>query len=300
MLVAKERDGKITETFGWDGIGLLAKDGVVYANEAHVSGGVPLAAVHAGSENAEMQYFDSDYLGTTTAVYSADGQVDAKLVGSYGAGSEFGELRFTGKPYDADLDAHVFPYRNYKSEAGSWASADPAGFPDGPNQHYYAAVPTMGLDPLGLLDMRISTEPEYHLLGSPWEIGREPHETYGSWQVYDDPLYEERLMVVEYNQDQEARYYREYRGFEWRVISVATGVAISVGIAANFPTASALAASAAAGVGTEIVTSQFISDLGWYRDSSISNDYLAQTSISHPDQVSLAYWNETEWESREL
>jgi RHS repeat-associated protein len=150
MLVAKERDGKITETFGWDGIGLLAKDGVVYANEAHVSGGVPLAAVHAGSENAEMQYFDSDYLGTTTAVYSADGQVDAKLVGSYGAGSEFGELRFTGKPYDADLDAHVFPYRNYKSEAGSWASADPAGFPDGPNQHYYACVPTMALDPMGL------------------------------------------------------------------------------------------------------------------------------------------------------
>jgi RHS repeat-associated protein len=150
MLVAKERDGKIIETFGWDGIGLLAKDGVVYANEAHVSGGVPLAAIHAGSETAEIEYFDSDYLGTTTAVYSADGQVDAKLVGSYGAGSESSELRFTGKPYDADLDAHVFPYRNYKSEAGRWASADPAGFPDGPNQHYYACVPTTGLDPLGL------------------------------------------------------------------------------------------------------------------------------------------------------
>jgi RHS repeat-associated protein len=153
MLVAKERDGKITETFGWDGIGLLAKNDTVYANESHVSGGVPLAAVHAGSENAEMQYFDSDYLGTTTAVYSADGQVDAKLVGSYGAGSESSELRFTGKPYDADLDAHVFPYRNYKSEAGRWASADPAGFPDGPNQHYYACVPTMGLDPLGLIQL---------------------------------------------------------------------------------------------------------------------------------------------------
>jgi|GEM_PF-2134452 len=154
MLVAKERDGQIIETFGWDGIGLLAKNETVYANEAHISGGVPLAAIDAGSEGAEMQYFDSDYLGTTTAVYSASGEVDAKLASSFGAGTESGELRFTGKPYDADLDAHVFPYRNYKSEAGNWASADPAGFPDGPNQHYYAAVPTMGVDPLGLWQAR--------------------------------------------------------------------------------------------------------------------------------------------------
>jgi RHS repeat-associated protein len=157
MLVAKERDGQIVETFGWDGIGLIAKDGVVYANEAHVSGGVPLAAIDAGSESAELQYFDSDYLGTTTAVYSATGEVDAKLAGSFGAGTESDEVRFTGKPYDADLDAHVFPYRNYKSEAGRWASADPAGFPDGPNQHYYACVPTMGLDPLGLITYEIVT-----------------------------------------------------------------------------------------------------------------------------------------------
>jgi RHS repeat-associated protein len=150
MLVAKERDGQIIETFGWDGIGLLAKNETVYASEAHISGGVPLAAIDAGSESAVMQYFDSDYLGTTTAVYSASGEVYTHLASSFGAGTESGELRFTGKPYDADLDAHVFPFRNYKAEAGNWASADPAGFPDGSNQHYYAAVPTMRLDPLGL------------------------------------------------------------------------------------------------------------------------------------------------------
>jgi len=150
MLVAKERDGKIIETFGWDGIGLIAKDETVYVNESHVSGGVPLAAIDAADQEAELQYYDSDYLGTTTAVYSAEGDVEAKLVGSYGAGGESDELRFTGKPYDADLDAHVFPYRNYRADVGRWVSADPAGFPDGPNQHYYAPVPTMGLDPLGL------------------------------------------------------------------------------------------------------------------------------------------------------
>ena len=134
----------------WLHIGLLAKNETVYANEAHISGGVPLASIDASSDGAEMQYFDSDYLGTTTAVYSASGEVDVRLASSFGAGTESDELRFTGKPYDADLDAHVFPYRNYKAEVGNWASADPAGFPDGPNQHYYAAVPTMGLDPLGL------------------------------------------------------------------------------------------------------------------------------------------------------
>ncbi|MGJ3243895.1 MAG: RHS repeat-associated core domain-containing protein [Opitutales bacterium] len=55
-----------------------------------------------------------------------------------------------GKPYDEDLQAHVFPYRNYSSALGRWTSADPLGFPDGPNRHFYAPVPTVGLDPLGL------------------------------------------------------------------------------------------------------------------------------------------------------
>ncbi|MGJ3244212.1 MAG: hypothetical protein ACFE0O_14815, partial [Opitutales bacterium] len=55
-----------------------------------------------------------------------------------------------GKPYDEDLQAHVFPYRDDSSALGRWTSADPLGFPDGPNRHFYAPVPTMGLDPLGL------------------------------------------------------------------------------------------------------------------------------------------------------
>ncbi|MGJ3244404.1 MAG: hypothetical protein ACFE0O_15795 [Opitutales bacterium] len=58
-----------------------------------------------------------------------------------------------GKPYDQDREAHVFPYRNDSSDLGRWTSADPLGFPDGPNRHFYAPVPTMGLDPLGLLQI---------------------------------------------------------------------------------------------------------------------------------------------------
>ncbi|MGE9289375.1 MAG: RHS repeat-associated core domain-containing protein, partial [Puniceicoccales bacterium] len=58
--------------------------------------------------------------------------------------------RFTGKPYDEDLQAYVFPFRNYSAKLARWSSVDPAGFPDGPNRHFYAPVPTAGLDPMGL------------------------------------------------------------------------------------------------------------------------------------------------------
>jgi RHS repeat-associated protein len=149
MLVGKERNGQMIETLGWDGIGLLAKGDTVYANEAHISGGTPLVSIDSGGKST---YFDHDYLGTTTATYSEDGATDVHLTGSLGRGSETSNVRFTGKPYDEDLGAHVFPFRNYRSDAGRWTSADPAGFPDGPNQHFYAPVPTTGLDPWGLYE----------------------------------------------------------------------------------------------------------------------------------------------------
>ena len=57
--------------------------------------------------------------------------------------------RFTGKPYDEDLQAYVFPYRNYDEKSARWRSSDPAGYPDGMNQYFYAGVPTLGLVILG-------------------------------------------------------------------------------------------------------------------------------------------------------
>ena len=65
--------------------------------------------------------------------------------------------RFTGKPYDEDLQADVFPFRNYSAKLARWTSADPARFPDGPNRHFYAPVPTSGLDPMGLATFIKST-----------------------------------------------------------------------------------------------------------------------------------------------
>ena len=33
--------------------------------------------------------------------------------------------RFTGKPYDEDLQAYVFPYRNYDASTARWRSSPP-------------------------------------------------------------------------------------------------------------------------------------------------------------------------------
>lgn len=59
--------------------------------------------------------------------------------------------RFTGKPYDEDLQAYIFPYRNYDASTARWRSSDTAGYSGGPNQHFYAGTPTLGLDILGTL-----------------------------------------------------------------------------------------------------------------------------------------------------
>lgn len=64
--------------------------------------------------------------------------------------------RFTGKPYDEDLQAYVFPYRNYDASTARWRSSDPAGYPDGINNQFYAAVPTYTIDMLGTWIVNIS------------------------------------------------------------------------------------------------------------------------------------------------
>ena len=50
-----------------------------------------------------------------------------------------------------NLQAYVFPYRNYDASTARWRSSDTAGYSGGPNQHFYAGTPTLGLDILGTL-----------------------------------------------------------------------------------------------------------------------------------------------------
>jgi RHS repeat-associated protein len=58
---------------------------------------------------------------------------------------------FTGKPYVADAGGYIYKYRTYNPEMSRWTSADPSGFPDGPNNKVYAPVPTIQIDQTGLM-----------------------------------------------------------------------------------------------------------------------------------------------------
>jgi len=57
---------------------------------------------------------------------------------------------YTGKPFDSSSGSYLFKYRSYDPEISRWTSADPSGFPDGPNNTVYAPRPTSEIDPMGL------------------------------------------------------------------------------------------------------------------------------------------------------
>ena len=101
-----------------------------------------------------IRYHEHDFLGTT--LWSMD--TKGNRVKDYQDTTIFGEgsiqkdrsARFTGKPYDEDLQAYVFPYRNYDASTARWRTSDPAGYPDGINQHFYVCNPTTNIDVYGL------------------------------------------------------------------------------------------------------------------------------------------------------
>lgn len=139
----------------WDGLALIRRGSDIYVNEPHVSGGVPIL-----SKTVEgVRYHEHDFLGTT--LWSMD--TKGNLVKDYQDTTIFGEgsiqkdrsARFTGKLYDEDLQAYVFPYRNYDASTARWRSSDPAGYPDGINNQFYAAIPTYVVDILGLANAQL-------------------------------------------------------------------------------------------------------------------------------------------------
>ena len=150
MLAQKTFHDGSTEVWVWDGLALIRRGSDIYVNEPHISGGVPILS----KTDEGVRYHEHDFPGTT--LWSTD--TKGNLVKDYQDTTIFGEgsiqkdrsARFTGKPYDEDLQAYVFPYRNYDEKSARWRSADPAGYPDGLNQHFYAAVPTLEIDTMGL------------------------------------------------------------------------------------------------------------------------------------------------------
>lgn len=110
-----------------------------------------LAGSTLGNLAARERWHVYDALGNTVISVNADAIVAAIESTAFGeTRTPTAGARFTGKPYDADLGAHVFPFRNYRSDVGRWTSADPCGFPDGANGQAYAPVPVSNIDPLGL------------------------------------------------------------------------------------------------------------------------------------------------------
>lgn len=149
MLASKiSSDGKV-ENWIWDGLALIRRGKDIHVNEPHISGGVPIVSRTSDG----TQFHESDFLGTTLWSIDAKGNVV-----SFQNDTIFGDgtiktnrcARFTGKPYDEDLQAYVFPYRNYDASTARWRSSDPAGYPDGMNQHFYACNPTTNIDVYGL------------------------------------------------------------------------------------------------------------------------------------------------------
>ena len=150
MLASKIQSDVRLENWVWDGLALIRRGSDIYVNEPHISGGVPILS----KTDEGVRYHEHDFLGTT--LWSTD--TKGNLVKDYQDTTIFGEgsmqkdrsARFTGKPYDEDLQAYVFPYRNYDASTARWRSSDPAGYPDGVNQHFYACVPTWMVDIYGL------------------------------------------------------------------------------------------------------------------------------------------------------
>jgi RHS repeat-associated protein len=97
-------------------------------------------------------YFISDRLATTVASIDARGIINRMETDAFGAPIAKGThpTRYTGKPWDEDIGAYIFPYRNYRPDEARWMTPDPSGFPDGMNALTYPANPTNSVDRMGL------------------------------------------------------------------------------------------------------------------------------------------------------
>ena len=108
MLAEKPFEDGSIEKWVWDGIALVRRGSDIYVNEPHVSGGVPILTKTAEG----VRYHENDYLGMT--LWSTDNK--GNLLSNYSESTVFGEgslqasrsARFTGKPYDEDMQAYVF------------------------------------------------------------------------------------------------------------------------------------------------------------------------------------------------
>jgi RHS repeat-associated protein len=136
QLVGKNVEGTVS-TYTWDGNVLAAEGSEAFANEAHISGGVPVLT--SGTDVVV-----SDHLGNTLA-----SGVKQFASTAYGEGLEKG--RFTGKPQVNELGGYIYPYRTYSPVSNTWKTVDSSGFPNGANNYSFCSGdPINRIDPSGL------------------------------------------------------------------------------------------------------------------------------------------------------
>ena len=150
--IASATRGDQKESFLWDGLALIHRDGVNYLNEPHPGGGAPVLASSSSSLRAERsnpaeRVFFNDLLGTTVGTFDSNGKFASTSMTTYGDDASQLETRnsqletgadsfFTGKPHIQNL-GYAFLLRNYRADLGKWSTADPWGYPDGLNNFAY-------------------------------------------------------------------------------------------------------------------------------------------------------------------
>ena len=119
------------ETFEWDGLALIERNGTKYINEPHAGGGNPILAI--GGETTEAIF--TDMLGTSLGKVDKNGYSAIDKT-SFGADTSDKLSFFTGKPYVDGL-GYAFLFRNYRADMGKWGISDIIGYPDGWNNFAY-------------------------------------------------------------------------------------------------------------------------------------------------------------------
>ena len=140
------------ETFEWDGLALIERNGTKYINEPHVGGGNPVLAISDKSTEAIF----TDILGTSLGKIE-ENRYSAIDKTSFGADTSDKSSFFTGKPYVENI-GYAFLFRNYRADMGKWSSQDIIGYPDGWNNFTYCGNKIISyIDLLGCAEKYIKT-----------------------------------------------------------------------------------------------------------------------------------------------
>ncbi|MDP0489781.1 MAG: RHS repeat-associated core domain-containing protein [Verrucomicrobiota bacterium JB023] len=199
QLVGTSSGGNL-KTIAWDGLAIVSRGEDVHANEEHRVGGVPVLV------GEQVSVFDM--LGTTLSIGN-------KAMNSSAFGEGMSRGLFTGKPYVEAIDGFVFKHRSYSASRLRWNSADPLGFPDGPNNFEYVSGNPLGIvDPDGLAGQIVDPLDDPLFAPAGWEQYKEfwnarddhplvttTNHTGGGWPTDQDPWSYPRKYGYEFKRE---------------------------------------------------------------------------------------------------